>query len=615
MLTRRALLESAAATTVALATPALADTAPASQDAALNQMFGSLCDEVLVESPEGATALGLDKGAHADLRAKLSDESWAAVEASHKMCADWIAKLGAVPSAQLSQANALNKDVVLYALTLGKDGGAFAYGNNTLANAMGESAGPYVVCQESGNFIGIPEFLDSQHRIETKADADAYLARLEAFAVTLDQETERVKHDVGIGVCPPDFLLKTATGQMTRYLTIPAAQSRIVSSLATRASAKGLAGDYGAKATRIAADKVYPAITRQLAALNTAAKTATHDAGVWKIKDGEAYYAWLLRVGTTTDQTAAAIHQTGLQQNDEITARMDTLLRKQGLTKGTVGARMTALASDPRFVYPDTDAGRAQVLDYLNKLIAQVRTVMPKASRLSLKAPVVVKRVPPDIQDGAGLGYMNPGSMDGTRPSIYYINLKTTSNWPKFSLPTLTHHETIPGHAWQGAYLNETGKLPLIRILLSGFNAYVEGWALYAEQLSDELGLYDDDPFGQLDYLQAQQFRAVRLVVDTGIHAMRWTRERAVQWAVEQTGRTDAAMTSEIDRYCGTPGQACGYKVGHNELLRLRDKTKAELGPRYDLRDYDDWVVEAGAVPLTVLDTVIDRRIAEALKG
>jgi uncharacterized protein (DUF885 family) len=235
-----------------------------------------------------------------------------------------------------------------------------------------------------------------------------------------------------------------------------------------------------------------------------------------------------------------------------------------------------------------------------------VRPRLKDAFTLQLKAPVVVKRVPPDIQDGAGQGYMNTGSMDGSRPSTYYINLKSTQNWPKFSLPTLTYHETIPGHAWQGAYLTETGKLPLVRVLISGFNAFVEGYALYAEQLGDEIGMYDADWAGRLGYLQAQRFRAVRLVVDTGLHAKRWTREQAIQWAVENSGRTQASMTSEIDRYVSTPGQACGYKVGHTEINRLRDKAKAALGGRYDLRAFNDLLVKTGSVPLTVLEAQVD---------
>jgi uncharacterized protein (DUF885 family) len=203
---------------------------------------------------------------------------------------------------------------------------------------------------------------------------------------------------------------------------------------------------------------------------------------------------------------------------------------------------------------------------------------------------------------------MNFGSLDGSRPSIYYVNLKDTGNWPKYTLPSLTFHETVPGHAWQGAYLAEH-KAPLIKSLL-GFNAFIEGWALYAEQLADELGMYADDPFGQLGYLQAQQFRACRLVADTGLHSKRWTREQTFQWLAQNTGRAVGAMTSETDRYIGTPGQACGYKVGHTEIVRLREKAKAALGPKFDVRDYDDVVVRSGGVPLTVLETVIDGYIS-----
>jgi uncharacterized protein (DUF885 family) len=271
---------------------------------------------------------------------------------------------------------------------------------------------------------------------------------------------------------------------------------------------------------------------------------------------------------------------------------------------------MSALGRDPRFLFPDNDAGRAQIIAYLSDRIAAVRHRLPELFNLKLKAPVVIKRVPPDIQDGAAQGYMNPGAIDGSRPSTYYINLKTTTYWPRFSLPTLTYHETIPGHAWQGAYLTETGKLPLIRIVLSGFNAYVEGWALYAEQLAGEIGMYADDPFGELGYLQAQQFRACRLVVDTGLHAMRWTRQQSIDWFVENTGRPRASMQSEVDRYCSTPGQACGYKIGHTEINRLRDKAKRELGAKFDLRAFNDTVVTAGAVPLTVLASAVDAQIA-----
>jgi uncharacterized protein (DUF885 family) len=255
------------------------------------------------------------------------------------------------------------------------------------------------------------------------------------------------------------------------------------------------------------------------------------------------------------------------------------------------------------------------VLQHLNDLIAGMRPKLAEIFKLQLKAPVQVRRVPIDIQDGGGLGYMNTGSLDGSRPSTYYINLKTTSIWPRFALPSLTYHETIPGHAWQGAYLTETGKLPLIRVILSGFNAYVEGWALYCEQLADEIGMYAHDPLGQLGYLQAQKFRACRLVVDTGLHAMRWSREQAIDWMVANTGRTRVGVTSEIHRYTASPGQACGYKIGQLQILDIRAKAKAALGPKFDIRDFDDWVVEAGAVPISVLASYVSERVAVAQKA
>ncbi len=596
-LSRRDLLASAAAAALA---PATAFAAPGG-DAQINGLFATLSEALLADSPETATGLALDKGKRAGLKARLSDASWAHVAHDQVFCTDWLGRLKAIPAAGLSPDAALNKAVTEYALELGRDGGRFAFGSNTLASAMTESSSPYVVSQQSGSYVSTAEFLDSQHTVETKADAEAWLSRMEAFAAVLDQETDRVKRDAGLGVVLPDFLMTNALGQMDGLLKVPAAQQRIVTALAAKARALG---DYAPQATRITADKILPALARQRAAL--AALKPTHDAGVWKLKDGEAYYSWLLKVGTTTPMTADEVHKMGLEQNAELEARMDGLLKKQGLSKGTVGERMTALSHDPRFLFPENDTGRTQIIAYLGKLIGETRAQMPKLSKLKLKAPVLVKRVPPDIQDGAAQGYMNPGSLDGSRPSIYYINLKHVSTWPRYALPTLTHHEGIPGHAWQGAYLTETGKLPLIRVILSGFNAYVEGWALYAEQLTDEIGMYADDPFGRLGWLAGQKMRAGRLVVDTGLHAKRWSREQAIDWFQQCTGSPRAGVTSEVDRYCASPGQACGYKVGHTELVRLREKMKAALGPKYDLRDYNDIVVEAGAVPLTVLAQVID---------
>ena len=606
---RRQVLLSGASIGLTTTMPGLA-MAAGGADRALNKRLDKLSEALLARAPETATGLGLDKGRRAALKYQMSDVSWSSVQSLHQLCRDELAGLKTISDAGLSHEAALNKAVVTYALELGLEGARFEYGDNSLESAMSESAGPYVVSQQGGAYMGAAEFLDSHHLIEGKPDAEAYLSRLRGVATQIRAETDRVRADAGKGVIAPDFILANALGQMDGLLAVSATESRFVSSIANRVKAKGIAGDFAGMATKIVEAEIYPALMAQRDQLRANATKAGHDAGVWRLPDGEAYYGWLLKQGTNTTLSANEIHQIGLEQNRAIADRMDGLLRAQGITQGSVGERMIAMGNDPKFLYPNTDDGRAQILTYLRAQIDSIRPRLSSQFTLNMKAPVEVKRVPPDIQDGAGLGYMNTGSLDGKRPSTYYINLKSTANWPKFQLPTLTFHETIPGHAWQGAYPNESSRVPLIRNLLSGFNAYVEGYALYAEQLGDEMGMYENDWAGQLGYLQFQRFRAIRLVVDTGLHAKRWSREQAINWAVANSGRTLAAMTSEIDRYTSSPGQACGYKIGHNEINRFRDRARAALGAQFDVRVFNDTLVKTGAVPMSVLGSEIDRLIA-----
>jgi uncharacterized protein (DUF885 family) len=609
--TRRHLLAAASAGAF-LALPGMAQAQPAG-GAQFSALLDAFANEMLNSAPEAATSLGLDKGARAGLKRKLSDRSAHAAAADRTACLSRLRRLGALDRASLSGIDAVRYDAVGYALQLGADGGAFGYGDNSFAAAMGEASTPYIVNQQNGAYLFVPEFLNSQHKIENAADCEAYLERMHAFARQIDQESARVSADAAHGVIAPDFILDTAIGQLTGMRAQAAGETQLVGSLVTRAAAAHIAGDFSARATRIVEREVFPALDRQIAAVRAARANAGHDAGVWRLPQGEAYYNWQLKVGTSTEHTAAEIHQMGLDQGSAIEARMDAILRAQGMSEGSVGARMSALATDARFIKPNTDEGRAEVLSYLVGRIAALRELLPKVSKMALRAPVEAKRVPVDIQSGAGLGYMNFGALDGSRPAIYYINLKDTALWPTWTLPTLTAHETIPGHAWQGAYLAEHHDEAPLMCSLMGFNAFVEGWALYAEQLVDELGFYDDDPFGRLGYLQAQRFRAARLVVDTGLHAMRWSREQAIQALVEATGRPEGAAQSEIDRYIATPGQACGYKVGQTEILRLRAKAFNQLGARFDVRDFDDAVVQTGGVPLTVLETAIDAYVAQRM--
>jgi uncharacterized protein (DUF885 family) len=596
---------SAATSTGALAAKAKRPSTPKSRFKALLNQFS---EEILKLSPTQATSLGLDSGARTALKAQLGDGSAAGDAKWESQVKSMITRLGAISREALAAPEQILYDTVHHAATKGVEGIAWKFGGG--ASGFYGGTAPYPVSQQDGALTSVPEFLDSQHQIKTSADAEAYLARVAAFARILDDETARIKDQAGSGVAPPNFIASNALGQLKDYRATKIAEQKLVTSLVSRTKALGIKGDWNARVTKMVKSMVYPALERQIEAFAAATANATDVAGVHKLPDGEAYYRWALSLGTTTTRTAEEIHAIGLEQNKAIQARMDVILKAQGMTQGSVGERVQSLNKDPRQLVSNDDKGRAELIAYCNQKIGEIRKVMPKLSHLGLKAPLTVKRVPTDIEDGASLGYMNFAALDGSRPAIYYINLKSTSLWPKYQIPTLTAHEGLPGHTWQGAYLAEHhAETPLI-VSQMGFNAFIEGWALYSEQLMDEMGFYEHDPFGQIGYLQAQQFRACRLVVDTGLHALKWTRQQSIDFLVTETGKGLDAMTSETDRYCVSPGQACGYKMGHNEILRLRDQAKAALGAKFDLASFNDAVVKTGGVPLTVLGTAIDQFVA-----
>jgi uncharacterized protein (DUF885 family) len=607
---RRTVIASGAAAMGMVAVPAAVQALTPAEPDKFRGVLDGIADRVLRLAPETATSLGVDTGGRADLRAKLAEVSPAGNAAFATAVDTMMTQIHTVDRKTLSPTDQLRWDTVHYALDRAEEAKPFFYANASQGFFGGTS--PYIVSQQNGALSSTPEFLDSQHPINSSSDAEAYLSRVAAFARTLDDETAKIKSDAARGVMPPDFIASNVIGQIKGFRATSAAGQKLVTSIASRTAAKNIPGNWGARAQKMVESLVYPAVDRQLAAFTAATANAPHVAGVQRLPMGDDYYKWALRLGTTTETSAAEIHKLGLAQNAELKARMDVLMRKQGLTQGTVGERGQVLNKDPKQLYSDDAAGRAQLIAFLNGRIAAVRPIMPKLSHLGLKADVMVKRVPADIQDGAALGYMNFASLDGQRPAIYYVNLKSTTLWPRYQLATLTAHEGIPGHTWQGAYLAEHhSEIPLISSLV-GFNAFVEGWALYAEQLVDEAGLYADDPFSEIGYLQAQQFRACRLVADTGLHSMRWTREQTVKFLMDETGKGEGAMTSETDRYCASPGQACGYKMGHNEILRLRAQAQSALGSKFDLAAFNDTLVMTGGVPLSLLPTAVDAYVKSA---
>lgn len=594
---RRAFLQGSAAVAGITALPAIAQGRPP-----LDALFDALVQAQLRRSPEFATNLGLDTGANADLRGRLSDQSLAGVAATKAATLDELARLKAIDRAALTPEQRIDLDCVLYtresaARTQGFDFGGSAYGPS-----------PYVVSQQSGAYQSVPDFLDTKHRIDTAGDADAYVQRVAAFAGQIDAQTERMRRDAGAGVVPPDYILDLTLAQLEK-VRVPASEALVVQSLGRRAGAKGLGDAPAAQATRVWEAQVLPALDRQIAQAKTMRATATHDAGVWKLPQGAAFYPAALQANTTTNLSPDEVHRFGLDQAKSLNARLDAELRKLGYSKGPVGARMAALGREAKYLYPDTDAGKVQAIAYCNERLAAIAKKLPAVFERMPTYAFEVRRVPRQTEAGAAGAFAQAPSLDGSRPGLVYFNLRDSADWPKFALATTTYHEGLPGHQMDSGLALTNTRLPLIR-KLGGFSGFGEGWALYSEQLADEIGMYDDDPAGRCGYLVAQLFRANRCVVDTGIHHFRWSREKAVRYFVDAQGDTEGDAGREIDRYTVNPGQAASYKLGHATFVAIRDKAKARMGTRFDLKRYHSAVLANGRVPLDVLTRIGDDWIA-----
>lgn len=607
MLTRREVLKTLASTT---ALPLVSScgldrvsTLLPSADAEALALLDSIADNLLKLSPENATSLGIDTGARAALRSQLSDRS---AEGQQRLAAQIRADLDRVNkfnTAGLSHVVHTSVEVVRTAYTTALAGFALPYGDITVG---GWRNSPYVVIQNVGAFLDIPKFLDNEHLIENAADAETYLARLQSYSTELDGELGRMQAARTAGLVPPAFLLDKAIAQMTISVKGAREGGSLVESIERRTT--NIPGNWAARARTITTREVAPALERQLAELLAQRAIANNNAGISARPHGEEFYRWALKASTTTTLSPEEIHALGQSELQRLHAQMDVILKEIGYTRGSIGDRMQALAKDRRYKFSAGDKGRAEIMAFINNRLDWVLAQMPRAFNTIVDPNMVVKRLPPEEEPGAPAAYGGPGSIDGKIPGHFWINLRTTDLHSKYSLADLAFHESIPGHIWQGEY---THKMHLIRQLLS-FNAYSEGWALYAEQLADELGAYDSDHVGRLGYLQSIAFRACRLVVDTGLHAKGWTREQGVRFFVDVNGSNPLEVASEVDRYCSWPGQACGYLVGYREIVRLRDKAKVALGSKFDLKAFDDTVVLGGNVPLNVLAQNIDDYISRA---
>ncbi|HYG48077.1 MAG TPA: DUF885 family protein [Allosphingosinicella sp.] len=591
----------AALVTAILPGPVLAQRRAGSGDAALNALFETIFQQTVQRSPELATQLGLDKDSNAGLKGRLSPRTLAERARVLAQTKEALASLAAVDRSALSPAARLNHEVVTYSLT-----------NQIVAPrrfGLDSAIRPYRVFQQGGAYFSVPDFLNTAHTINTKDDAEAYLSRLEAFAVALDQDSAMQRIEASRGYVAPAWSLDLTLGQMAKLREQKADDSSIVQSLVKRARAKDIDGRWERRASRIVEECVYPALDRQMALVRELRGASQPGDGVWRVPHGDEIYAVALEQATTTRFTPDEVHRMGLQQVAQISAELDRILRSQGFTRGSVGERLAALNSTPSQVYPNTDEGRAELIAGLNEDARAIDARLPAAFATLPKAPLEIRRVPPEIQDGASNGYYNRASLDGSRPAIYFINLKDTADWPKYSLPALTYHEGNPGHHLQISLAQESEDIPTLR-KVGGFSAYSEGWALYAEQLSDELGAYAT-PLERAGYLQSFLFRAARLVVDTGLHSHKWSREKATDYLVATTGFARPRSQREVERYCTQAGQACSYKVGHMAWTRARAEAQRSLGRRFDLKQFHE-ILKDGAMPLTILERRIRERTAAA---
>ena len=586
--------------TGALALPGCQGMVPRTETASARAIYDSIFEGMLRASPEMATGLGLDTGERAYLKSRLGDASPAGRMGAYRPLLDHMGQLRRLDRAALAGRERHWLDTVLWLGARMEETASFPFGGIAGYNYPI----PYVLSQLTGSYQSVPDFLDSQHKIETRADAEAYLARLEAFAANVNAEADHARADAGGGVVAPGFILDKALAQTRTLRAERGEASSLVQSLVRRTREKGIAGDWGTQGAAIVDGRLAAALDRQFAVLTELRRGAGTSPAAGRLPDGERFYNLCLRYHTSTSLTPDQAHEIGLRQMAELTAEVDPLLRAEGLTRGSAGDRINALREQERFLYPNTDAGRADLLADLNRQMGAIRARMPDYFNTIPRSGMEVKRVPPSIELGAPRGYAQGPSLDGSRPGAYYINLRDTAAWPKWALPTLTYHESIPGHLWQGSLVLENESIPLLHRNI-GIPAYGEGWGLYAEQLAAEAGMYDAFPAGRIGMIQSFMYRAARIVMDTGMHAKGWSREQSIRYFTEQVGLDPGSATSEVERYVVWPGQACSYKIGHNEFVRLREQARARLGDRFDIKSFHDAVLLNGDMPLEVLANVV----------
>src|SRR5438445_3771795 len=565
----------------------------------LNLFYEKVFAEAVFKEPELLSSLGLvEQFGITSHNGKLNDVSPAHQEEVIARFKKDLVQLHQYPLQRQTPSQRLSTHVLDWFLQRQVEGEKFQWHN-------------YPVNQLFGVQNEFPSFMANTHRLLGRKDCDYYLKRLDALPKKFDQLLDNLKVREEKQILPPRFVVEEVLKEMANFIGKPVSDNILATSFKTRAAkieklSEADRTELQAPVESAITSKVYPAYQKLIDYFQAILPKTTTDDGVWKLPDGDAFYAYKLHENTTTKLKPDEVHELGLREVARIEGEMRAILDANGFTGQPIGEAMDKLAKDPRFLYPNDDKGRSDALARYTELITQATERSSKELFLSTPhAKIEVRRVPEFKESTAPGAYYDIPAMDGSRPGIFFANLRDMNEVPKWSMPTLAYHEGVPGHHWQLSTAEELKGIPQFRKVLP-FTAYIEGWALYCEWLAKQVGWYDNDPFGDLGRLRDELFRAVRLVVDTGIHAKRWNREQAIAYMREKTGMGEKEVQSEIERYIVAPGQACAYKIGMLKIQELRARAQKELGEKFDQREFHDAVLKNGALPLEILEEQVN---------
>jgi uncharacterized protein (DUF885 family) len=567
----------------------------------VNHFYARTFLTFMLRHPQVLSSLGiLNRVPFGSWRDRLDDYSPQGERDDLRLAGETLERLHRYDRAKMSPDDRLSYDVMDWFVTDMKDGARFR-------------AFDYPLNQLFGFQSELPDFMLTMQPLRTPRDAESYLRRLRAFGTAFDQTLARAREREQAGVVPPRFVLREVREQMERFVATPAAENELVRHFAAGVdSMKELdaakRGALEAEVRTAVATIVTPAFERTIVFVKGQEARATDDDGVWKLPHGDAYYDFLLRHHTTSSLPADTLHAIGLREVARLQGLMTPLLDRTRVPRGGFGARMTRMREDPRFGFPPGDSGRAEIVARYEEILEDASRRCDSLFDLRPKGKLAVVRLPAFKEATSPAAYYNAGTFDGTRPGVFYVNLRDPSQTRRPDMRTLAYHEGIPGHHFQISLAQEMKHVPFFRRVIP-FTAYAEGWGLYAEHVALEHGFHQD-AYDSLGALGAELFRAVRLVVDTGIHRDRWTRQQAIDYMVANTGMDSSEVVAEVERYIVLPGQACAYKVGQLEILELRQRAMDRLGARFDIRRFHDVVLSHGALPLTLLERVVDEWIA-----